>query len=263
MASRWKASAPSHHGRRDRRSVSDLAGLRALVTGGASGIGAATATLLASRGAEVVIADRDERAGASTAAGIGAEFVPLDVTDLAAWSAIGPVDLAHLGAGTMTRLEPCSLDDLTVANWRRVHDVNVEGVMHGILTLVPGMAERGGGSVVMMGSLAAFVGFGADPFYAATKATIVNLARSLADPLSTAGVRINAVCPGEVDTAMLPPDRAELLATTGHRPLRPDEVAAAVVDTLLGDYTGGVFTIVTGRGLEPYEFAGVPRPRRT
>lgn len=233
-----------------------------MVSGGASGIGAATATALTSLGVDVVIADRDRRTGPGLAARIGAEFVALDVTDPDAWETIGPVDLAHLCAGTMTQLTPCTLDDLTPANWRRVHDVNVEGVVNGILALAPGMAARGGGSIVVMGSLAAFVGFGPDPFYAATKAAVVNLARSLAEPLGSAGIRINAVCPGEVDTAMLPPDRAELLARTGHRPLSAEEVAAAVVDTLVGGSTGEVFTIVTGRGLEPYPFADVPRPLR-
>jgi enoyl-CoA hydratase/carnithine racemase/NAD(P)-dependent dehydrogenase (short-subunit alcohol dehydrogenase family) len=222
----------------------------------------ATATILAERGADVLIADRDETTGRATADGIGADFIGLDVTDAAAWDRIGPVDFAHLSAGTMTRLEPCSIDDLTASNWRRVHDVNVEGVVNGILALVPGMKTRGGGSIVVMGSLAAFVGFGADPFYAATKATLVNLARSLAEPLGSVGVRINAVCPGEVATGMLPPDRADILAAAGHRPLRADEVAEAVVGTLVGDSSGGVFTIVTGRGLEPYEFGGVPRPLR-
>ena len=243
--------------------MTDLRGLRALVTGGATGIGAASATLLASRGAEVVVADVNTSAGEALAAQIGARFAPVDVTSPHGWPALPPFDLAHLNAGTMTKLEPCLMEDLTPQNWRRVHDVNVEGVMNGLFAILPGMQERGSGSIVVMGSLAAFVGFGDDPYYGCTKALLVNLARALAGPLRSAGIRINAVCPGEVETRMLPPGRAELLRSRGYRPLTPGEVADVVVETLLGTETGEVFTLVTGAGREPYGFPGVPKPRRT
>jgi NAD(P)-dependent dehydrogenase (short-subunit alcohol dehydrogenase family) len=240
-----------------------LHGQRALVTGGAGGIGAATARALARLGAEVVVADVDRAGGASVAEEIGGTFIPLDVSDPTGWSAIPPVTLAHLNAGTMTKLEPCRLADLTPENWRRIRDVNLEGVMNGLFSLVPGMRAAGGGSIVVMGSLAGFVAFGDDALYAAAKAFLINLARSLAAPLSEAGVRINAVCPGEVATAMLPPNRAELLASRGYRPLSAEDVANAVVATLTGEASGEVLTLVQGRGLEPYGFAGLPRPSRS
>jgi NADP-dependent 3-hydroxy acid dehydrogenase YdfG len=243
--------------------VSDLGGKRALVTGGASGIGAATARLLASRGAEVIVADRDAAAGEVVASEVGGTFVALDVTKPDGWTSVPEVDLAHLNAGTMTKLDPCTLDDLTPANWRRLCDVNIEGVMNGLFAVVPGMRSRGGGSIVVMGSLAAFVGFGDDPFYGATKAFLVNLARAMAAPLGEANVRINAICPGEVATGMLPTNRAELLASKGYRPLEPSEVADAVVETMTGGGTGEVFTLVRGRGRELREFESVPRPLRT
>jgi NAD(P)-dependent dehydrogenase (short-subunit alcohol dehydrogenase family) len=239
-----------------------LQGRRTLVTGGAGGIGAATARRLAAAGAEVVVADLDEAAGTAVADEVGGRFVRLDVTDPEAWAEVPPVDLAHLNAGTMTRIDPCTLADLTPANWRRVRGVNVEGVMNGVFALVPGMRERGGGSLVVMGSLAGLVAFPDDALYAATKAFLINLARSLAGPLGEAGIRINAVCPSEVATAMLPPNRAEHLASRGYRALTPDEVAEAVVDTLTSGETGEVFTVVQGRGREPYAFAGLPRPQR-
>jgi NAD(P)-dependent dehydrogenase (short-subunit alcohol dehydrogenase family) len=194
---------------------------------------------------------------------VGGTFVRLDVTDPEAWSAVPPVTLAHLNAGMMTKLEPCRLADFTRENWRRVRQVNVEGVMNGLFSLVPQMQAAGGGSVVVMGSLAGFVGFGDDAFYAASKAMLINLARSLAAPLGEAGIRINAVCPGEVATGMLPANRAELLASKGYRPLSADQVADAVVSTLTGETSGDVFTVTQGRGIEPYVFAGVPRRRRT
>jgi NAD(P)-dependent dehydrogenase (short-subunit alcohol dehydrogenase family) len=240
-----------------------LAGRRALVTGGAGGIGAATARALAAMDADVVVADLDDERGTAVAHEVGGTFVHLDVTDPDAWAAVPPVTLAHLNAGMMTKLEPCRLVDFTRDNWRRVREVNVEGVMNGLFSLVPQMQAAGGGSIVVMGSLAGFVAFGDDSFYAAAKATLISLARSLAAPLGEAGVRINAVCPGEVATGMLPANRAELLASKGYRPLSADQVADAVVTALTGDTSGEVFTVTQGRGMEPYAFAGVPRPLRT
>ena len=239
-----------------------LRGRRALVTGGAGGIGAATARALAQRGAEVVVADVNRADGRRVADEIGGTFVELDVADPEAWTSIPPVHLAHLNAGTMTRLVPCTLADFTVDNWQRVRDVNIEGVMNGLFSVVPGMRAAGGGSIVVMGSLAGLVGFGDDALYAAAKAFLMNLARSLAAPLGEAGIRINAVSPGEVATGMLPPNRAELLAGRGHHPLSAGTVAEAVVETLTDGGSGNVYTVVQGRGREQYAFGGVPRPER-
>lgn len=242
--------------------MSDLNGKRALVTGGAGGIGSATARLLAERGAEVIVADVDLDRASAVAAAIKGTPIGLDVTDPLAWAQVPAVDLAHLNAGQMTKLTPCTLADLTRANWDRIRGVNIDGTMNGVLGVVDGMRARGGGSIVVMGSLAGFVGFGDDALYAASKAFVINLARSLAGPLGEAGIRINALCPGEVETAMLPANRAELLRSRGYRPLGPIEVAEAVVETLLGETSGEVFTLVSGRGREPYAFGGVPRPVR-
>ncbi|MGE0879444.1 MAG: SDR family NAD(P)-dependent oxidoreductase [Acidimicrobiia bacterium] len=240
----------------------ELANKVALVTGGAGGIGSATARLLASKGAHVVVADLAVERARAVADEINGTAVQLDVTDVNSWKQVPEVDFAHLNAGMMTKADPCALADLTRANWDRIRGINIEGTMNGVLAVVDGMKARGGGSIVVMGSLAGFVGFGDDALYAASKAFVINLARSLAQPLGEAAIRINAVCPGEVETAMLPANRAELLRSKGYRPLSADEVADAVVETMLGGGTGQVLTLVRGRSLEPYEFPGVPKPLR-
>jgi NAD(P)-dependent dehydrogenase (short-subunit alcohol dehydrogenase family) len=197
-----------------------LEGATSLVTGGAQGIGAAAARLLASRGSTVVVADVNRTAGQEVAGEIGGRFVDLDVANPAAWGSIPPVDYAFLNAGTMTKSSPCSVDDLTLDSWTRVRSVNVDGVVHGLLHLLSGMAEAGGGSIVLSGSLAGLASYPPDPFYAASKSLVISLARSLGDQAAATSVRVNALCPGEVATALLPPDRAQLLASKGYRPPR-------------------------------------------
>lgn len=237
-------------------------GAVALVTGGAQGIGAAAARRLAALGASVVIGDLDTDQGEEVAAEVGGRFVPLDVSDPAAWDTVPDVDLAFLNAGRMTSLTPVTVDDLTTPGWERVRRVNADGAVLGVARLLPSMTAAGRGSILLAGSLAGLAAFPPDPFYTATKAAVISLARSVGGLVEGTGVRVNCLCPGEVETRMLPQDRADMLASRGYRPLRADEVAEAAVEVLAGEDTGQVWVLVAGRTKQQWEFPPVPKPLR-
>jgi NAD(P)-dependent dehydrogenase (short-subunit alcohol dehydrogenase family) len=238
-----------------------LQGKNALVTGGASGIGAATARLLADRGAHVTIVDLPRAAGAGQrlADEIGATFVGADVGEPDEWArlvaTIDHLDCVHLNAGVVagTDLFSMSLDD-----YRRMFRVNVDGVAFGLRAVVPIMA---GGAIVATASLAGIGPFADDPVYAATKHAVVGLVRSMAEPLRAKGITINCVCPGMTATGLLTADARSQIESRGLRIMDPRQVADAVIACFLGEDTGAAWVVELGRELMPYKFRGVPGPR--
>jgi NAD(P)-dependent dehydrogenase (short-subunit alcohol dehydrogenase family) len=246
--------------------MQDLNGKVALVTGGASGIGLATARRLRAAGAAVVIADLDERAGTDAAEQLEATFAPLDVGEPAAWASLvaevverhGGLDVAHLNAGVGTGVQ--LLTEMDDAAYRRVMRANVDGVILGARAVVPAMAARGRGAVVATASLAGLIAFSPDPVYTATKHAVVGFVRAVAPQLEPLGITINAVCPGMVDTPLLGPDTVAILAGAGFPLIAPDDVAAAVMDCIRGAGTAQAIVVQAGREPTPYRFAGVPGP---
>ena len=219
-----------------------LEGRVALVTGAASGIGRAAAVRLAADGAVVGCLDRDgpgaERvAGEIAAAGRRAHALAADVTDPAAVGRAvaelveraGPVGILVNNAGI-----PGSgrFVDVTFADWRRVQDVHVGGAFHATQAVLPAMLEVGWGRIVMIASEAVWLGH-TSVQYATAKAALVGFTRSLARQVATAGVRVNAVAPGPVETPMLFDNTDEEIAREREtvligRFLRPDEIAATI-----------------------------------
>jgi 3alpha(or 20beta)-hydroxysteroid dehydrogenase len=199
-------------------SVYDLDGRKALVTGGARGLGAGMAEALARAGAAVVIADIREELGKATAdsirqSGATAEFVPLDVTDGASWehamsqavSVLGGLDILVNNAGVeITSL----LVDVDPADVRRMLDVNLLGttlgIKHAFLAMRPGGSAGAGGSVINIASVAATIAFPGIGVYSATKSGVDRLTRVAAMESGKLGygVRVNCVCPGLVATDM-------------------------------------------------------------
>ncbi len=240
----------------------------AVVTGAASGIGAATARRLAGQDFTVLCCDIDDDAGRAVADGMGGTYVSLDVGDAAAWAELEDrlrhderrVARAVLNAGMLTSVDPQPFLDVTAERYRQVRAVNLDGVVFGIQALAPLMAPDGG-AIVATASLAGLGPYGADPIYAATKHGIVGLVRSAAPQLAATGVRLHAICPGGVDTGLLPPDRKAAISAAGRPMLDPDEVADAIVVMLERYEHGLVQTIVHGRGSQRYSFRGVPGPR--
>lgn len=236
-------------------------GKRALVTGGASGIGAATVRMLAANGAHVTIVDLPRAAdtGERLASDLGAEFVGADVSDVDEWARIAApidrLDFVHLNAGVVagTGLFEIDLDD-----YRRMFRVNVDGVAFGVRAVVPKMQ---GGAVVATASLAGIGPFADDPVYAATKHAVVGLVRSLAAPLRERGITINCVCPGMTATGLLTAAARAEIESRGLRIMDPRQVAEAVMACFVGDDTGEAWVVELGRDLMPYKFRGVPGPR--
>lgn len=232
----------------------------AVVTGGASGIGAASARLLGAEGARVVVVDLDP-AGQAVADDAGGRFVAMDVADADAWIALaadlehdlGGVDLAHLNAGIASSALAEPFLDTPIDRYRKVVGVNLDGVVLGIHTLAPVMKRRGGGSVVATASLAGLIPYGDDPMYAATKHGVVGLVRSVAPQLRRDGVRVHVICPGGVDTPLIDPRRKEQIRADGRPMLDPADVAAAVADLLASDDAGLVRSIVHGRGVTTHD----------
>jgi NAD(P)-dependent dehydrogenase (short-subunit alcohol dehydrogenase family) len=228
--------------------VSALDGKAALVTGGGSGLGRASAIALARAGAAVTVADVNEDGGKETAAlvyeeaGGDAEFVRADVTrpdDVAAMvdqavARWGHLDCALNNAGMTGASAPTA--DYELDDWNRALALNLTGVFLCIKYELPAMLERGG-SIVNMASGAGLVGFPGLPAYVASKHGVVGLTRAAALEYASHGVRINAICPGSTRTPMLEgfmggDEQVERMMTRAvplGRLGRPEEIAEAVV----------------------------------
>ncbi len=186
--------------------MGQVEGKVALVTGGASGIGAACARTLAREGARVLVTDLDPE-GEALAKKIGGLFHRHDVTDEAAWpdvirlaeERLGGLHIlvANAGIGIMGPLL-----DMSLADWRRQMAVNVDGVFLSVKYAIPAMARAGGGSIVMMSSVAGLRGSAGLAGYSATKGAVRLFAKSVALECAQAGhrIRVNSVHPGIIDT---------------------------------------------------------------
>jgi NAD(P)-dependent dehydrogenase (short-subunit alcohol dehydrogenase family) len=246
-------------------SFTDLTGTVALVTGGASGIGAATAAGLAEEGAIVVVADVQRDAGEKVAADVGGRFVVLDVTDPDAWAVTvdgilateGRLDIAHLNAGIMTG--EGDLRSLTDEQLDRVLGVNVRGVVYGARAAARAMAGAGGG-IVATASVAGLIGWAADPIYTLSKHAVVGLVRALDPQLSPLGISVNAVCPGIVDTDIIGEDVKEVLRGAGVDLMPPSDIAEGVLVALRSGRTGSCFQCLPGRPAEPFTFGELAVP---
>jgi NAD(P)-dependent dehydrogenase (short-subunit alcohol dehydrogenase family) len=237
----------------------------ALLTGGASGLGRATALALAEAGAEVVIADVDTDGGPEVAARVGGHFVRTDVADLDSTLAAvafatercGGVDLAFLNAGVTTG---CGVgDDFDLARYRRAMSVNLDGVVFGTHAVVPALKARGGGAIVATSSLAGLASVPLDPIYAANKHAVVGFTRSIGPALAADGIRFNAVCPGFAVSAMTAPFAAAL-ADAGLELIPAETVADTVVRLFAGDQVGECWFVQLRREPMAFTFRNVPGP---
>lgn len=242
-----------------------ISGTVALVTGGASGIGRATASRLGALGAKVLIADLDRIGGEAAAEECGWRFVELDVTQPAQWvSLVAGLDgeglgIAHLNAGVATFQSDVLA--LTDEQYRRTMGVNVDGVVFGLRAVAPVMAAHGGGAIVVTASLGGLVPMPFDPVYSLSKHAVVAFTRSVAPQLSGLGITVNAVCPGFTDTPLVAVGEGDAIDVMAVPLLDPDVVAGAVIDIVRSGGTGEAWYCQPGRPPAPYSFRGVPGPR--
>jgi 3alpha(or 20beta)-hydroxysteroid dehydrogenase len=220
--------------------IQRLDGRVALVTGAASsrGQGAAEARLLAAAGAVVLLADVDDEVGERTAASIGgsASYGHLDVTSESDWSAVvswilgshGRLDVLVNNAGVWLA---GPLAEMSLADYRRVIDVNQVGAFLGMRAVVPAMRAAGSGSIVNISSLAGLRGAQVSTAYAASKWAVRGMSRQAAAELAADGIRVNAVFPGYVDTGMIDAGHDEIAQRVplGRRLATPEEIAEVVV----------------------------------
>jgi NAD(P)-dependent dehydrogenase (short-subunit alcohol dehydrogenase family) len=242
-----------------------MSGQVVIVTGAASGFGRAFAAMMRARGVRVVACDVDEEGGRELAEETGALFVPCDVSSpqdnatavAAAVEAYGGVDMAFLNAGIATGTLPG--EDFDLEAYRRAMGVNIDGVVFGINAVLPAIRARGGGAIVATASLAGLASVPMDPIYAANKHAVVGLVRSLGPVLEPQGVRINAICPGFAETAIITPIR-DALVDQG-LPIIPVAQVIEVVERLFdGDMTGECWFVQAGRESQPFGFRGIPGP---
>lgn len=186
----------------------DFTGKTALITGGASGMGAATARLFADAGAQVVIVDRNHELAQQVASSIGALAISGDVSDSAFCDEAVRTALAHCGrldvlvnaAGIIVRKDALGTTD---DDWLRVMAVNASGVFFMSRAALRPMLVQGSGAIVNFGSIWGSVGGRGHIAYCASKGAVHQITRAMALDHARDGIRINAVCPGEVDTPML------------------------------------------------------------
>ncbi|WGL54146.1 3-oxoacyl-ACP reductase FabG [Nocardioides sp. BP30] len=241
-----------------------LEGRRAIVTGAAQGLGEAIARAFVDQGARVVLADLDEDRAAATAAtisgteaaiGVGCDVAdPVAVEQLVARtvSAFGGLDILVNNAGI---LRNCALDEATLADFRDLIDVHLQGAWLGIKYAAPALRAAGGGSIVNMSSIGGKAGLAGQTNYSAAKAGVIGLTKAAAKELAGDGIRVNAILPGIIETAMaaqLSPD--DLARRAADIPLgrlgRPAEIADAAVylgSSMASYVTGATLEVSGGR----------------
>jgi NAD(P)-dependent dehydrogenase (short-subunit alcohol dehydrogenase family) len=237
----------------------------AIVTGASTGIGEAAAERFAEEGASVVAADVNVEAGEETVAAIedaGGEalFVETDVSDQADIEAMvetavetyGGLDYAFNNAGIEG--DNAVLADQSLDNWDEVIDINLKGVFLAMQAEIPAMLADGGGAIVNTSSIAGLVGFPQSSPYVASKHGVLGLTKTAALEYSEQGVRVNAICPGVIETPMVAAsDQAQIEQVTAATPIGrlgvPEEIGDAAV-WLCSDeasfVTGESFTIDGG-----------------
>jgi NAD(P)-dependent dehydrogenase (short-subunit alcohol dehydrogenase family) len=222
-----------------------LEGRVTVVTGGVSGIGLATVRRFAQEGARVVIGDVDEAGGKLVAEEVGGVFVPCDVTDAAqvdtlfgtARERFGSVDVAFNNAG-ISPPEDDSILTTDLEAWRRVQEVNLTSVYLCCKAALPHMLEQGRGSIINTASFVAVMGAATSQIsYTASKGGVLSMSRELGVQFARQGVRVNALCPGPVNTPLLQelfakdPERAarRLVHIPVGRFAEPEELANAAL----------------------------------
>jgi NAD(P)-dependent dehydrogenase (short-subunit alcohol dehydrogenase family) len=222
-----------------------LAGKVAVITGGCSGLGLATARRFVAEGAKVVIGDIDDARGPALAAELGGSYLRTDVTDpdqvnalfALAKNTYGSVDIAFNNAG-ISPPEDDSILTTDLAAWRRVQEVNLTSVYLCCKAALPYMLEQGTGSIINTASFVAVLGAATSQIsYTASKGGVLSMSRELGVQFARKGIRVNALCPGPVNTPML----QELFAKDPERAARrlvhipmgrfgePEEIANAVL----------------------------------
>jgi NAD(P)-dependent dehydrogenase (short-subunit alcohol dehydrogenase family) len=220
-----------------------LEGKVAVITGAASGIGRASAIRFAREGARVVVADLAEGPGRAVAAEVGGIYVHSDVTDpssvdamfAAALEAYGTVDISFHNAG-ISPPDDDSILETELDAWRRVQEVNLTSVYLCCKAAIPIMLEHGGGSIINTASFVALMGAATSQIsYTASKGGVLSMSRELGVQFARQGVRVNALCPGPVNTPLLQElfakDAARAARRLVHIPMgrfaEPEEIAAA------------------------------------
>lgn len=239
----------------------------AIITGAASGIGLATARRFAVEGAKVVVADLSDDEGSSLAAEIGGTYVHVDVADEVSVQAMyarvvevyGGVDVLFNNAG----ISPADDDSILTTGldaWRRVQDVNLTSVYLCCKYGIPLLLERGGGSIINTASFVALQGSATSQVsYTASKGGVLSMSRELGVQFARQGIRVNALCPGPVNTPLLrelfakDPERAarRLVHVPMGRFAEPEEIASAVLFLASDDasfVTSSTFVVDGGIG---------------
>ena len=242
-----------------------LDGKVALVTGAAQGQGEAEARRFVAEGASVVIGDINDAKGREVAASLGdaARFVRLDVTDAAAWadavataeSVFGPITVLVNNAGILVF---GALQRLTAEDMQRSLDINLMGTFHGMQAVYPSMKSAGGGSMVNISSFGGLTGLPMLGAYVAAKYAVRGLTKTAAIDFARAGIRVNSVHPGGVDTPMTQaPDGTSTDDAPFNQTLpikrhaRPEEIANMVLFLASDEssYCTGSEFVVDGGGL--------------
>ena len=221
-----------------------LDGRIALVTGGATGIGAEVTRQLTGLGARVAVCDINAGAGEALARETGGTFIPCDVTSLSSVTAavntceqaLGVPDLVHLNAGIMVVPAGApflAIEDVSLEQYRRIVGVNLDGIFFGVKVLLPRLRLKGG-AITITASIAGLGILPIDPLYAATKYALIGFGRSVAAANEGTGVKINVICPGVVDTGIVPDafKRPDIMP--------PEVMAREVVDLLLNAPNGEI-----------------------